>query len=319
MGGLRLWSDEVELLRPEVRSAIEAGMSLFADLEGGDYAGMTRDERVAAQRAAMERNYPSVPEAIEREIAGVACRVFLPEGNARAIYLHFHGGGMVTGAPVMMDFPNRELAKQFGVAVVSADYRKAPEHPFPAGPDDGVKVAKWLLEQGEAEFGSSRLLIGGESAGGYMTAAVALRVRDELGAIDRVDGLNLIFGVYDWGGSPSQLGRRPHEGFDVLDPARIKFFTDCFVPGLSSDQRRAPEISPAYADLRGLPPCLISVGTCDHLVDDSLLLAARASAAGVDVDLFVAPEMPHAFFAFDCGITKLWFEHQAEWLEARLA
>ena len=162
------------------------------------------------------------------------------DAPARAVYLHFHGGGMVTGSPELMDIPNQMLAKQHGIAVVSADYRKAPEHPFPAGPDDGVAVARWVLENGEAEFGSPRLLIGGESAGGYMTAAVALRVRDELGAIDRVLGLNLIFGVFDWGGTPSQRGLRPHDGFDLLTPEGIEFFTECYLPGRSPDERRAP-------------------------------------------------------------------------------
>jgi acetyl esterase/lipase len=226
---------------------------------------------------------------------------------------------MVIGSPEMMDLPNQHLAKQLGMTVVSADYRKSPEHPFPAGPDDGVAVARWLLEHGPAEFGSDRMLIGGESAGGYMTLVTALRVRDELGAIDRVDGLNLVFGVFDWGKSPSQRGMRPHDGTDVLDPEGIDFFTDCYLPNMTADERRAPEISPAFADLRGLPPCLVSVGTCDHLLDDSLLVATRAAAAGVDVDLFVAPDMPHGFFAFDCGITRLWLQHQEDWLDARLA
>ena len=180
-----------------------------------------------------------MPEAVEQHIAGVRCRVFRPDGPTRAVYLHFHGGGMIAGSPEMMDFPNRALSRDLDVAVVSADYRKAPEHPWPAGPDDGVAVAAWLLEHAEAEFGASRILIGGESAGGYMTAAVALRVRDELGAIDRVTGLNLVFGVYDWGGTPSQRGARPHDGFDVLSPEGVEFVAECFLPGTTEAERRS--------------------------------------------------------------------------------
>jgi acetyl esterase/lipase len=284
-----LWSEEIDAMREEARNAIATGGGVFVSVRRDrDYTGMSRAERVAQSRAEMQETTFAIDGTEERDIAGVRCRVFRPDGDARAIYLHFHGGGMVTGSPEMMDFPNQ------------------------------VAVARWLLEHGESEFGTRRMLIGGESAGGYMTAAVGLRVRDELGAIDRVLGLNVIFGVLDWGGTPSQLGQRPHDGFDLLNPEGIEFFTDCFVPGRTSAERRAPEISPAYADLRGLPRCLVSVGTCDHLVDDSLLFAARAAAAGVDVDLFVAPEMPHAFFAFDCGITRRWFDEQARWIEARL-
>jgi acetyl esterase/lipase len=183
---------------------------------------------------------------------------------------------MVTGAPEMMDIPNQMRAKEHGVAVVAVDYRKAPEFPWPAGPDDGVAVARELLEKGEAEFGSSRMLIGGESAGGYMTAAVALRVRDELGAIDRVDALNLTFGVFDWSRSPSQRVQRPTDEFDVLSGRnRVLHRMLRTRPDIGGAAR---EISPAYADLRGLPPCLVSVGTCDHLLDDSLLFATRAMA-----------------------------------------
>ena len=148
---------------------------------------------------------------------------------------------------------------------------------------------------------------------------MALRVRDELGAIDRVAGLNLTYGVYDWGGSPSQRGIRPQDDFDVLSADGVAMVTECFLPGKTEAERRAPDISPAFADLRGLPPCFVSVGTCDHLLDDSLLFASRASAAGVDVDLFVAPELPHAFQAFECGITKMWAERQADWFRARLS
>ena len=316
---LRLWSDEIEAMRPEARAAVVASDGPFASTRRTqDDTAMSRAERIAQSRAEMQLSTFPIDGTEEREIAGVRCRIFRPDVPARAVYVHFHGGGMVTGSPELMDILNQMLAKQHGIAVVSVDYRKAPEHPFPAGPDDGIAVLRWMLANAEAEFGSPRLVIGGESAGGYMTAAVALRVRDELCAIDRVLGLNLIFGVFDWGGSPSQRGLRPHDGFDVLTPESIEFFTDCYLPGRSPDERRAPDISPAFADLRGLPPCLVSVGTCDHLVDDSLLLASRAAAAGVDVDLFVAPDMPHAFFAFDCGLTRRWFEHQAGWLEGRL-
>ena len=122
----------------------------------------------------------------------------------------------------------------------------------------------------------------------------------------------------DWGRTPSQRGVRPHGGFDVLTPDGIEFFSDCYLPNLTSEQRRAPEISPAYANLRDLPPSLISVGTADHLLDDSLLLATRATAAGVEVDLVVLPEMPHAFMIFDCGIVKDWVARTNDWFAARL-
>lgn len=314
MNRMRLWPDEIEALRGEAREVVAQGFAAFAEMLGrGGTPPEDPVERAREQRAHYERNFAPQPDGIDREIAGVRCRLFLPEGPARAVYLHFHGGGMVLGAPEMSDLGNQATARDHRVAVVSVDYRLAPEHPYPAGPDDGVAVAAWLLEHAESELGSARLLTGGESAGGYMAAAVLLRIRDELGAIDRVLGANLVFGVFDWGGSPSQRGVRPHEGPDLLDPEGIRFFQDCYVPGLTDDERRDPAISPAFADLRGLPPLRLSVGTTDHLLDDTLVLASRAAAAGNETDLFVAPEMPHGFQAFPCGITRAWATTTDEW------
>jgi len=317
VGTFRLWSDEIDAMRADARAAIAAGRESML-LDEKPSPGLSRDEQVAIARESMARVTFASPDAEERSLAGVPCRVFRPDGDARAVYLHFHGGGMISGSATTMDIPNQMMSKQLGIAVVSVEYRKAPEFPWPAGPDDGVAVARELLATGASEFGSDRLLVGGESAGGYMAAAVALRVRDELHAIDRVDGLNLTYGVFDWSGSASQRGRRPCDDFDILSPEFIELVSDCYLPGRTADERRAPDVSPAFADLRGLPPCFVSVGTADHLLDDSLLFAARASAAGVDVDLFVLPEMPHAFQMFDCGITRAWWAAQESWMAAHL-
>lgn len=317
---MKLWTDEIEQMRPEARAVVAGAMGMIAEMFAGQ--GEPPDdihERALFSRAAFERTYPTPePTAVEVELAGVPCRVFRPEGPAKAIFVHFHGGGMVLGAPLMNDPGNRALAEAHAVVVVSVDYRLAPEHPYPAGPDDGVAVVRWLLDNGTAEFGTDRLVLGGESAGGYMAAAVLLRLRDVPGALDRVLGANLVFGVMDWGRSPSQRGLRATNGPDMLTPEGIQHFCDCYLPGLSDDERRAPEISPAFADLRNLPPALVSVGTADHLLDDSLLFAGRYAAAGNDVELFVAPDMPHGFQAFPCGITSAWAAEFDRWLDARL-
>lgn len=317
---MQLWSDEIEAMRPEARAVVDGAMAMIAEMFSGEElpADAPMDQRVASMRAAFARTYAPVPEAMEREIAGVPCRVFVPDGPARAIYLHFHGGGMVIGAPEMSDSTNLDLCRRLGIAVVSADYRKAPEHPFPAGPDDGIAVARWLFEHGSTEFGSDRLLVGGESAGGYMAAAVALRIRDELGLIDRVLGANLLFGVHDWGMSPTQGGDRYSDAPDMLTSEGMALFGELYLPGRSREERRAPEVSPLFADLRGLCPALLSVGTADHLCDDTLMLAPRWAAAGNEVELFVAPDMPHGFQAFPCGITTAWTEAQFAWFERML-
>jgi acetyl esterase/lipase len=220
---------------------------------------------------------------------------------------------MVIGAPEMSDSSNLDLCRRFGMTVISVGYRKAPEHPFPAGPDDGIAVAKWIIENGISEYGSDRIIVGGESAGGYMAAAVALRMRDELNAIEHLVGANLVFGVHDWGRSPSQRGLRVLNAPDMLTPEGMAMFGDCYLPGMTVEERRAPHISPLFADLHNLCPAFMSVGTADHLLDDTLMLAPRWAAAGNDVELFVAPEMPHGFQAFPCGITSAWAAAQFDW------
>jgi acetyl esterase len=317
---MQLWSAEIEAMRADARRAVAALFPAMQEMLAP--AGELPDDPVAralSMREAFAKTYAPVPEAVERTIAGVRCRVFAPERAARAVYLHFHGGGMILGAPEMSDPANLELSRRFGIAVVSVDYRLAPEHPHPAGPDDGTAVAAWLLEHAEREFGSGRLLVGGESAGGYMAATVLLRARDELGAARRFIGANLVFGLYDWGRSPSQRGTRPHQGPDLLDPDGIRMFGDCYLPGQGDDARRDPAISPAFADLSGLPPALLSVGTCDHLLDDTLLFASRSAAAGNEIELFVAPDLPHGFGFIPCAITTQWQESTARWFAEILA
>ena len=319
---MRLWPEEYEGLRREAREMVGGLLAGLAEgvFGAGDMpADAGTEVKVQRSREAMAGFFAPVPEAEAREIAGVACRVFVPEGPATAVYLHFHGGGMMIGAPEMNDTGNLALSREHGLAVVSVDYRLAPEHPWPAGPDDGVAVAAWLLEHAEAEFGSGRLILGGESAGGYMAAAVALRIRDELDAIERVTGLELVFGVYDWGRSPSQRGLRPYRGPDLLDPDGILFFTECYLPDHSEAERRDPAVSPAFADVAGMPPARFSVGTGDHLCDDTLWLASRWAAVGNETDLWVGPDLPHGFMWFPCELTERWQAHMTDWFHARLA
>jgi acetyl esterase len=318
VGTLRLWSDEIEAMRAEARAVVAAGVAANP-LDVRVDPGLSFDEQVVAARAPMAAVTFPLETTEERVIGGVLCRIIRPEGAPRAIYLHFHGGGMISGSAALMDIPNQMRANELGVTVVSVDYRQGPEFPWPAGPDDGVAVARELLGSVGAELGADRLLIGGESAGGYMAAAVALRIRDELHAIDRVVGLNLIYGELDWSANASHQGRRGGDGFDILSPEFMRLSVDCYVPGKTEAERRAPEISPPYADLRGLPPCFVSVGTCDHLLDDSLLFAARAAAAEVSVDLFVLPDMPHGFQVYGCEMTRAWTAAEHAWLAERLA
>jgi acetyl esterase/lipase len=301
---MTLWPEEYEGLRAEARAMAESIVEMLSAAGDPTALPTDRDERVRGQRDMMRALEVESPAGRDEDIAGVPCRVFRPQGDAQAIYLHFHGGAMMLGSPLVNDVGNADLSSRFGVAVVSVDYRLAPEHPHPAGSDDCLAVARWLVEHAEAELGTPRLLIGGESAGGYYAALTLLRVRDELDAIDRFLGANLVFGAFDLSGAPSVRGARPSDVPDILTDGLFEFVNECFLPGLTPDECRVPSISPLYADLTGMPPALFTVGSADHLLDDSLFMAARWAAYGNESELAVYPDAIHGFNGFPMELSK---------------
>jgi acetyl esterase/lipase len=144
----------------------------------------------------------------------------------------------------------------------------------------------------------SDLLIGGESAGATLAAGTSLRIRDELGAVDRIAGVNLVYGGYDFSMlTPSSSGVRATSNGDVLDVPGLHMLYDNYLAGLSLEQRRDPGISALYADLRTFPRALVTVGLDDHALDDSLFFANRLAAAGNRVELTVYPDSMHGFLS----------------------
>jgi acetyl esterase/lipase len=306
MHDMALWPDEYESLRDEARAMAEMAAEGFAAM----MAGLSPDERMTKGRELMI--VQDAPEGRDEVIAGVPCRVFDPNGDARrGTYMHLHGGGMMWGSPRMNDTDNANLSSRLGVRVVSVDYRLAPEHPFPAGSDDCLAVAKWLLEN---EPGT--IAIGGESAGAYFAVLTLLRLREEFGNVDRIAGANLVFGVFDLSGTPSNRGVRPTDLGDILDPEFRDLVRSAYLPGSSIEDARDPSVSPLFADLGGLPPALFTVGFADHLLDDSLFMHARWSAFGNRADLMVYPDCTHGFTYTPTELARRAHERINDFLEA---
>jgi len=311
---MQLWDEELDGYREEARGLLQYLPALPQPPEGLDPT--TRAQQIREGFLASLEGQTSEraePTTIPGPAGDIPVRIFRPKGEARGLFLHLHGGGWILGNPEMSDLTNEHVCEQFDLAVVSIDYRLAPEHPYPAGPDDCQAAAAWLLENGPSEFGADRMFIGGESAGGHLTLVTALRARDRLDAASRLLGLNLVFGWYDVNGTPSQAGNGGHP--DMLDPEGLRFMVDCFTPGLSEQARRDPDISPLYADLAGLPSSLVSVGSLDHLRDDSLFLTPLLAAAGVDVELQVYPDSPHGFQALPTQMAAAAGKRTDAWIE----
>jgi acetyl esterase/lipase len=238
-----------------------------------------------------------LPEARTVDADGVPLRVF-DASEPKGAYLHIHGGGWTLGAADLQDVELRRIARETSLTVYSVEYRLAPEHPFPAARDDCERAALWLLEH---ETG--RLAIGGESAGAHLAVLALLRLRDRYGISPRrFDAANLVFGAFDLTGTPSRRLWGDREL--ILSSPLMDWFADNFLPGMPEADRRAPDVSPLYADLRDLPPALFSCGTGDPLLDDSLFMEARWRAAGNEARLSLWEEGAHAYTAFDLEIAR---------------
>ena len=208
--------------------------------------------------------------------------------SGRAI-LYLHGGGYVIGSPAT----HRELARRLSVAadadVLAIDYRLAPENPFPAAVEDAVSAYRWLVGQGCDPTG---VAIAGDSAGGGLTVATLVSLRDQ-GLPLPACGVCLSPWVDMEGIGDSMTSRA------ALDPMvqreGLVAMAEIYLGGADS---RTPLAAPLYADLHGLPPLLIQVGTSETLYDDATRLSTRAEAAGVETCFESWDEMIHVWHLF---------------------
>ena len=242
----------------------------------------------------------------------VPIRVFMPD-KVQGVYLHIHGGGFVLGRPYHYDEALSATSKRSNVAVVSVDYRLAPEDPYPAGADDCETVAVWLIKNAKTEFGSERIVIGGESAGANLSAVTLLRMRDRHGFTGFL-GANLVFGCYDISMTPSQ--RNWGERNLIISTPMINYFNSHYVPHV--EKWDDPDISPLYADLSKMPPALFTVGTLDPLLDDTLFMHARWLAAGNQAELAVYPGGTHVFNAFPIKLAEKANERMYKFINNRV-
>ena len=253
---------------------------------------MTPDEARAAL-APLSLLQGDAPEGVSvghREIAGVPCEVITPPGNgARPVLIWLHGGGWVVGTAAESTVTCRRLAAGAGCIVVNVDYRLAPEHPYPAAPDDCAAVTRWVLDHA-AELGGdpARVAIGGDSAGGNLSAVVANEVP---GLVFQL----LVYPATDLTFSSPSIDENG-DGY-LLTKAAMEWFTGHYLGGADP---KDPRCSPLHADdtvVAGAPPAHVITAELDPLRDEGEAYAARLTEAGVATTVTRYDGQIHAFFA----------------------
>jgi phosphinothricin tripeptide acetyl hydrolase len=254
-------------------------------------ASLTIAER-RGQYDRAERVFPTPPDvAIEAVTAPARPAEWLRPPGVRtdAAVLYLHGGGYVIGSPRSHRHLAAAIARAAGTAALLVDYRLAPEHPFPAALDDAVASYQWLLGRGLAP---GRIVVAGDSAGGGLTVAMLLALRDRglpppAGGVCISPWVDLTCSGVTYATKAAVDPIVTREGVAMMAQAYA-----------GTGDPKAPLLSPLYADLRGLPPLLVQVGSDEVLLDDALGLGERARAAGVDVTVEEWPAMIHVWHWF---------------------
>jgi len=203
--------------------------------------------------------------------------------------LYLHGGAFVIGSPKGYRGLAGELGRATGVPAYSVDYRLAPEHVFPAAVEDAAAVYKALLERGVRP---DRIVIAGDSAGGGLALSTLIRLRDEGVALPAA--ALLISPWVDLACSGESIKSKAQDDPSLTEEG-LRAMAALYLGGANPAE---PLASPLHADLSGLPPLLVQVGSAEILLDDAVRIAARAGAANTHVQLEIWPDAVHVWHAF---------------------
>jgi acetyl esterase len=286
--------------------------------------GVPQPQSIAEQRALLDTFTPFInanPPAVSRVESGVRLSddvradVIVPPGTPPfPTVLYLHGGGWSVGSPATHAKLARQLCVAAGAVVVNVDYRLAPEHPFPVPLEDCVAAARWT-QVNVHSFGGDpeRLAIGGDSAGGNLSAAVINELRDDV----RFRAALLIYGAFDMEAAWRDYDRYAPEEDPVLPKQTMKLMIDAYLSGGAAPSD--PRVSPLYGDLRHFPPSCFLVGGIDPLFGESIAMRDTLQALGRECELHRYPDMPHAFMQFDLPETAQAIDAGCRFLHRHLA
>lgn len=268
----------------------------------------TRSQAIPQLRAAVRASSTAFPKLevplasiVDRSIPGPAgqipLRVYTPPGAGPfPLISYFHGGGYVTGDLDTQDMIARALAFGAGAVVVSVDYRLAPEHPFPAGPDDCWAATQWVAAHAaELNGDAGRLAVAGDSAGANFAAGVALRARDAGGP--HIAAQIMFYGSCDYPSTGTPASREFADG-PILSADDVAYFWELYLSEPETDQND-PLASPIRAaSHRGLPPAFMGTAEIDPSRDHGEAYIHTLEAAGVSTRLVRYPGMIHGFVSW---------------------
>jgi acetyl esterase len=255
---------------PQVRRAVEAGASAQPIYDPGFDIVAAREE---ARRQALTAPRQEVAEVAELDADGVRCRLYRPAGALPGVIVHLHGGGFVFHDLDVHDAPARRLAHEARLAVLSVDYRLAPEHRFPAAVDDVDVVIQWLTRHAPVEGLAGPAYLHGDSAGANLALVGALRHPGRFAA------LGLIYPFLDPTGSFASYADPDNAGFE---PAEAAWYWQQYAADPADFAN--PDLAPLLSDGFGLlPPTIVVTAEHDPLRDEGEELARRIAEAGVSV------------------------------------
>ncbi|MHA2281605.1 MAG: alpha/beta hydrolase [Promethearchaeota archaeon] len=253
-------------------------------------------KRIEDGRNAMEQmaRMEKLPEDVTLEEISIgnipSLWINTPEVVKKHVVLYLHGGGYVQGSLNTHKGLCSRISRTSKSRILMIDYRLAPENLYPAALEDSVAAYLWLID--DEGIDPKNIVISGDSAGGGLTAATLLKLRD-IGITLPSGGVLLSpWTDLDITGDSVRTKRRIDP---MIDASGLFFIASLY---LGDEDPKNPYISPLYADLKGLPPLLIQVGSAELLLDDSTRFAEKAKSAGVDVTLDVWEDMIHVFQAF---------------------
>lgn len=246
---------------------------------------------------------PQATERVEsfsvkaRDGFDIPVRLYAPTGVKLPVLVYFHGGGFTIGSIATHDALCRRLGHLAGCAVLSVDYRLAPEHKFPVAQDDAWDAVQWVAREGAScGLDPTRIAVGGDSAGGTLSAVCAILARDTGLALS----LQLLFYPGTVGHQNTPSHQRFAKGF-VLEEPHITYFFEQYLRSAADrdDWRFAPldgvRVDGHVADLSGVAPAWLGLAECDPLVDEGVAYADRLRMAGVPVDLEIYKGVVHEF------------------------